>query len=404
MVSERVYKTIWGMFAGRCAICREELVETGSSGAKLLVGEVAHIVGGKQKAARGQLQLSAARRNDADNLILLCRKHHKIVDDDRENYTVEKLHQIRGEYLGWLKGQLQRPEPWKMKLSQLCYINVPRLCELAELQGHTVDLSQYRGNQTLHSLGWELNYVMAQFKRLLSAVSLNAMPFHSLVGAHDAYIGSVISFDQLRFRTKNAHFDNPNKEQHVTFTGDLSKDPHIYVKGSAFKLVLNINPTWITTTTAYCLFRPSGGQSTFSGLARINNVDYETATLFGTSWVIGLGPGLFEYLEERDLLFPIKTDRIEDRLADLANAETGKMRQVYFTPPPERCDLCKRNIQFEKYMIDGAIPPAGAWGCVCAGCFSRKAMEIGIGKGQLYEKEGSGWRLVAGGFSTGDDD
>jgi hypothetical protein len=186
------------------------------------------------------------------------------------------------------------------------------------------------------------------------------------------------------------------------FTGDLSKDPHIYVAGSTFKLVLNVDPTWITTSTAFGLFRPSSGQSTFSGLARINNVDYESATMFGTPWVIGLGPSLFDRLSQEN---PIKiADRINEKLAELANAEAARMKPVHFIPPPERCDLCKRNIQSEKYMIDGAIPSMGGWGCVCAGCFSRERMEIGLGKGQLYEKEGVGWRLVAGGFSIDDDD
>jgi hypothetical protein len=215
MLSAKTYKIIWGMFAGRCAICREELIESGSSGSKSLIGEVAHIVGERDGAARGEHALSHTERNQVDNLILLCRKHHKIVDDDQTTFTIENLHRIRAEYLDWLKGQLQRPEPWAMRLSQLCYINVPRLSELAELQGYEVDLRHYRGGQTLHSLGWELNSIMSQFKRLLGAASIDAIPFQSLVGAHEAYIGASISFDHLRFRTKNVPVsEQRQKSQH----------------------------------------------------------------------------------------------------------------------------------------------------------------------------------------------
>jgi hypothetical protein len=245
---------------------------------------------------------------------------------------------------------------------------------------------------------------MSEFKHLLGAISVKAIPFTSLACAHEAYIGAAISFDQLRFRTKNVPIDDRRKSQKAIFTGDLSKDPHIYANSSAFKLVLYVDATWITTTTAFCLFKPSSGQSTFSGLARINNVDYETSTMFATPWVVGLGPGFFDVLEGRNLLFPIKTDRIEDRLAEIAKTEKNNQRDVYFRPPPEKCDLCRRNIQHETYMIDGGIPPSGAWGCVCAGCFSCRGMEIGLGKGQLYQKEGTGWRLVAGGFPANEDE
>jgi predicted restriction endonuclease len=140
MISPKIYKTVWGMFAGRCAICRETLIEKDGLSSKSLTGEVAHIIGQKKRAARGQHSLPLAKRDEVDNLLLLCRKHHKIVDDDRKTYSIDKLHEIRIDYLAWLNAKLQNPEPWTMKLSQLCYINVPRLCELAELQGYAVDL------------------------------------------------------------------------------------------------------------------------------------------------------------------------------------------------------------------------------------------------------------------------
>ncbi|MES0101546.1 HNH endonuclease [Mesorhizobium sp. M0019] len=140
-ISERTYKIVWGQFSGRCCFCHEEVILPSENGGLSLVGEVAHIVGETTRAARGDSLLSLKERNESDNLILLCRKHHKIVDDDAATYTVEKLHTLKFDFLHWIKEHLKKPKPWRSNLSQLTYINVPRLCEQAELQGYHVDLT-----------------------------------------------------------------------------------------------------------------------------------------------------------------------------------------------------------------------------------------------------------------------
>jgi hypothetical protein len=39
--------------------------------------------------------VSEERIDDADNLVLLCRVHHKMVDDQYETYTVELLRNLK---------------------------------------------------------------------------------------------------------------------------------------------------------------------------------------------------------------------------------------------------------------------------------------------------------------------
>jgi hypothetical protein len=61
-------------------------------------GEEAHIVGKSPSGPR------AGRLTDIDgyhNLILLCRKHHKQVDDQIRHFTVERLKQIKHEHEKW---------------------------------------------------------------------------------------------------------------------------------------------------------------------------------------------------------------------------------------------------------------------------------------------------------------
>ena len=70
-LSAKVQKQAWGMFAARCAICRESVVHTSTEGKQSLLGEIAHIVGEKTAAARGKIQLSEDGRNDIENLMLV---------------------------------------------------------------------------------------------------------------------------------------------------------------------------------------------------------------------------------------------------------------------------------------------------------------------------------------------
>jgi len=287
-ISERTYKFVWGMFAARCAICQKTLVHEGGKRAALL-GEVAHIVGEKIGAPRGRVELAPDARNQPENLLLLCRDHHKLIDDNEIEYSVEKLRAIRQHHLNWLATRLGKIQPWRSSISQLTYINVPRLSELAELQGFEIDLRSFTAIKSLRSMGWELTRLMALFEQTLHVASLTAIPSRNIEFAHEKYIGAVISFDRQRFRTKSIPVigdDTSQQNNHGV--------PHIYAQFTSWTLVLNIDPKWITTATSFSLLRPPGGQVTFSGLARLSNVDYELCQLTGTPLAFGLPKSEFD--------------------------------------------------------------------------------------------------------------
>jgi hypothetical protein len=406
-ISEKTYKVIWGQAAGRCSICRKETILPIAGAKKSLVGEAAHIVGETLKAARGKEALPMSQRNKPDNLLLLRREHHKIVDDDETTYTVERLHEIKQSHIKWIAGQLNKLEPWKSNLAQLVYINVPRLNEQAAVQGYHVDLSRYRDTQSLNSLGWELNHVMSAFQAVLPRLTLDAVPIEKLK-VHEAYIGSLVSFDRVRFRTKNS-----SRLGHQ-FSGDLSKDPHIYATLGDFRLVIFIDENWITTNTAMGLFR--SGQTTFSGIARITNVGYEDRYLTATGLVIGLPKSWLDAANEQSGQLhgePNGDQRggtkatshfITSLEAQIDEAEARK-RDVHFTPPPEFCDLCRKTLEGQRYMIDGPVDGKhGPWGCMCISCFAEQGGKIGWGYGQLYRRDRRGWLGVAGFPPPGSED
>lgn len=94
--SER--KILWTKAGNRCSyrykgeICDEELVIS-NNGKDELVGEECHIVGKKPSSARYILDFP--ERDSYSNLILMCPKHHKIIDKNEDIYTVKVLRSMK---------------------------------------------------------------------------------------------------------------------------------------------------------------------------------------------------------------------------------------------------------------------------------------------------------------------
>jgi hypothetical protein len=62
------------------------------------LGEICHIKGTKQGAARHDPHQTPEQRHSAENLILLCPNHHAVIDADEESYTVERLKKMKADH------------------------------------------------------------------------------------------------------------------------------------------------------------------------------------------------------------------------------------------------------------------------------------------------------------------
>jgi hypothetical protein len=108
-ISDRTRKILWGRSGNRCAYCKRVLVEEGTElSDESVVGDEAHIIGEKPTAARGHLGVGRDELDEYDNLILLCKVHHKLVDDQPETYPVERLREMKGRHERWVDEQLTR--------------------------------------------------------------------------------------------------------------------------------------------------------------------------------------------------------------------------------------------------------------------------------------------------------
>ena len=101
---------LWGRAAQRCAFpdCRCELVEDSSqTDAESIHGVECHIVAKKPKGPRGNSCAPAEELDNYANLILLCPKHHKIIDDQRCTYTVGVLREMKRKHIDWVRDSLR---------------------------------------------------------------------------------------------------------------------------------------------------------------------------------------------------------------------------------------------------------------------------------------------------------
>jgi len=91
-------KILWGNAGNRCSyrfmgeVCSEVLALK-DGGKHVNIGEECHIVGEKPGRARYVEDFPA--RESYSNRILMCRNHHKVIDDDEDTYTAEVLAKMK---------------------------------------------------------------------------------------------------------------------------------------------------------------------------------------------------------------------------------------------------------------------------------------------------------------------
>ena len=93
-ISEKTLKVLFTRSQNRCAFpgCQEEIVDSTTG---VVYGEVCHIEGVEAGAARHNPNLDKEAVNSEANLVLLCHKHHKLVDALPRKYDVGWLKEIK---------------------------------------------------------------------------------------------------------------------------------------------------------------------------------------------------------------------------------------------------------------------------------------------------------------------
>ncbi len=100
-ISQKEMKILCLQSGGVCAFpgCGERLVQDEHEGAEsVIIGEAAHIVADSRQGPRGAEPLADDQRSKHANLILLCGKHHTVVDTLPQVYNVPVLRQMKADH------------------------------------------------------------------------------------------------------------------------------------------------------------------------------------------------------------------------------------------------------------------------------------------------------------------
>ena len=106
-ISEKTRKILWGRSGNRCALCRQPLVVDHTDiDDEAVVGDECHIISARSKGPRHDPAFPTEEIDAPGNLILLCRVHHKMVDDQHATYTVEVLSKLKDNHEAWVRSCL----------------------------------------------------------------------------------------------------------------------------------------------------------------------------------------------------------------------------------------------------------------------------------------------------------
>lgn len=114
-ITDKTRKVLWGRSGSLCAFCKAHLVIDASSiDSESVVGDECHIISGVPNGPRHDPNFDPDVIDSIGNLVLLCRVHHKLVDDQSETFKAETLRQLKNNHEKWVKeklGKSDEPEP-----------------------------------------------------------------------------------------------------------------------------------------------------------------------------------------------------------------------------------------------------------------------------------------------------
>ena len=108
MIKDSDRKILWTRAGNKCSMCDDELTFEMETGKDIVIGEEAHIVSEKVNGPRHR---EMENYDVYDNLVLLCPKHHTIVDKTYLEYSEERLKMIKDEHERKIKDRTSSTDP-----------------------------------------------------------------------------------------------------------------------------------------------------------------------------------------------------------------------------------------------------------------------------------------------------
>jgi len=100
-IPEKVKVRLWGKAGGRCQYdgCNEPLWKDSLTQSEFNAAYIAHIIADSPNGPRGHETRSEKLAKDISNLMLMCDKHHRLIDkEDIDGHSVEKLMEMKKKH------------------------------------------------------------------------------------------------------------------------------------------------------------------------------------------------------------------------------------------------------------------------------------------------------------------
>lgn len=150
---------LWAATAGKCELCKSDLIFDDIS-KRVNLGEKAHVIGHGKKGPRReymkQYGLTEETIDILDNIILLCLKCHKIVDDNKEKYPPEFLYEKKNAHEEWVRSRLNLDNKSIVVIHKTMGHFIDRVMVANQLEAILVDCISYQKQfETLTSEIWQ---------------------------------------------------------------------------------------------------------------------------------------------------------------------------------------------------------------------------------------------------------
>ena len=104
-ISDQKKLILMGICGGKCEFrgCNNSVVEDMLTGDKSNFSNYAHIIASSENGPRGDKNLSKMLSDDENNIMVLCRNHHKDIDDFPEKYPADLLKEMKKEHEDYIQ-------------------------------------------------------------------------------------------------------------------------------------------------------------------------------------------------------------------------------------------------------------------------------------------------------------
>jgi hypothetical protein len=112
-ITHKTRKFLWAKSGNTCAFCKTQLISNNMDSTEFNIGEECHIISSKPTGPRHVADLKDY--DNYENLLLLCKNHHKEIDELVDTYTEELLRYIKTNHENWVKKVIAEAAEEKQK-------------------------------------------------------------------------------------------------------------------------------------------------------------------------------------------------------------------------------------------------------------------------------------------------